>query len=169
MRRAVAIAVAGLLLVACSLQQDVSRASPSGTVGSAAPALRGSTVEGQPIQVDFRNTKTVLVFWAAWCGPCRHEQPGLNRIARDYQAQGVRLIGVDVLDHDRALALAFLHEFDVPYASVYDSSGGVTAAFQVDYPPSILLIDARGIVVARYPGEASENQLRTLIQEKLLT
>lgn len=158
-----------MLLSACSLQQDVSSASPSGRVGSAAPALQGTTVDGQPIQVDFRNTKTVLAFWAAWCGPCRHEQPALNRIARDYQAQGVRVIGVDVLDHDRALATAFLREFNVPYASVYDGSGSVTAAYRVDYPPSILLIDGRGIVVARYPGEASENQLRTLIQQKLLS
>ena len=169
MRRIGALAIAAGLLGACSLQQDVSSASPSGRVGSAAPALQGRTVDGQPIQVDFRNTKTVLVFWAAWCGPCRHEQPALNRIARDYQARGVRVIGVDVLDHDRALATAFLREFNVPYASVYDGSGSVTAAYQVDYPPSILLIDGRGIVVARYPGEASENQLRTLIQQKLLS
>jgi len=77
-------------------------------------------------------------------------------------------IGVDVLDHDRALAVAFLHEFNVPYPSVYDGSGSLTAAFEVDYPPTILLVDRRGMVVARYPGEASESQLRTLINQRLL-
>lgn len=168
MKRIAGAALAALLLAACSLQQDVSSAKPSGKVGSPAPTLRGSTVDGRPIEVDYRSAATVVVFWAAWCGPCRSEQPGLNRIAHDYQAQGVRLVGVDVLDHDRALAMAFAREFDVPYASVYDESGSLTAAFQVDYPPTILLIDRRGIVVARYPGEASENQLRTLIQQRLL-
>jgi thiol-disulfide isomerase/thioredoxin len=168
-RKLLSLALGSLLLVGCSLQQDVSSAAPSGKVGSAAPVLTGSTVDRRAIQVDFRNTKTVLVFWAAWCGPCRHEQPGLNRIAHDFAAQGVRLLGVDVLDHDRALAAAFIQEFKVPYASLYDSSGTATAAFQVDYPPSIVLIDQRGVVVARYPGEASENQLRTMIRQKLLT
>lgn len=158
-----------MLMAGCSLQQDVSSAAPSGKVGAHAPVLNGLTVDGQPVRVDFKNARTVVVFWAAWCGPCRHEQPALDRIAADYQAQGVRVYGVDMLDHDRAQAAAFVREFKVPYPSVYDDSGTVTAAFQVDYPPSLLLIDQRGIVVARYPGEASEAQLRTLIQQKLLS
>jgi thiol-disulfide isomerase/thioredoxin len=167
--RIAGVALAGLLLAACSLQQDVSSASPSGRVGSPAPALRGSTLEGRPIGVDYASASTVIVFWAAWCGPCRNEQPALDRIAQDYQTRGVRLVGVDVLDHDRALAQAFVREFDVPYPSVYDESGSLTGAFQVDYPPTILLVDRRGIVVARYPGEASEARLRTLIQRSLLS
>ncbi|TMD13171.1 MAG: TlpA family protein disulfide reductase [Chloroflexi bacterium] len=166
--RTCAVVLAALLLSGCSLQQDVSTASPSGRVGAPAPALRGSTLDGGSIRADYSSASTVLVFWAAWCGPCRSEQPGLNRIARDYQARGVRLIGIDVLDHDRALAVAFLHEFNVPYPSVYDGSGSLTAAFEVDYPPTILLVDRRGMVVARYPGEASESQLRTLINQRLL-
>ncbi|HYM50572.1 MAG TPA: TlpA disulfide reductase family protein [Candidatus Limnocylindrales bacterium] len=169
MRIPPALALGALLLASCSLQQDVSGAAPSGRVGSPAPRLSGPTVDGKSIAVDFRNARTVLVFWAAWCGPCRNEQPGLDRIAQDFKAQGVRLYGVDMLDHDRTLASAFQDEFKVPYPSVYDSAGSVTASFQVDYPPSILLIDQRGIIVARYPGEASETQLRTLIQQKLLS
>jgi len=39
----------------------------------------------------------------------------------------------------------------------------------VDSPPSFVMVDQRGIVVARYPGEASTAQLQTLIDQKLLT
>jgi thiol-disulfide isomerase/thioredoxin len=158
-----------LLLAGCSLQPDVSQAAPNGRVGTAAPRLSGENLDGTPLSVDFKTSPTVLVFWAAWCGPCRKEQPGLNSLAASYASNGVKFIGVDMLDHDRALARAFYAEFKVPYVSLYDASGSLTAAYEVDSPPSFVLVDGRGVVVARYPGEASQAQLATLIDQKLIT
>jgi thioredoxin-related protein len=74
-----------------------------------------------------------------------------------------------MLDHDRALARAFYAEFKVAYPSLYDSSGSLTAAYEVDSPPSFVLVDQKGIVVGRYPGEASQAQLANLIDQKLVT
>src|SRR6202022_4987500 len=53
-----------LLLAGCTLQPDVSQAAPNGRVGTAAPALSGQTLAGDTLSVDFRQSKTVLVFWA---------------------------------------------------------------------------------------------------------
>lgn len=119
--------------------------------------------------IDFHQAKTVLVFWAAWCGPCRNEQPWLNRLAAAYQAKGIRFYGVDMLDHDRALARAFVDEFKVTYPSLYDPAASLAAAYQVDSPPSFVLVDQRGVVVGRYPGEASEAQLQALIEKEFPT
>jgi thiol-disulfide isomerase/thioredoxin len=165
-RRAFAglILALALLLSACTLQPDVSQAAPNGRVGTAAPALSGQTLTGDALSVDFRQSKTVLVFWAAWCGPCRQEQPGLNALAAKYAAQGIRFVGVDLLDHDRALARAFVVEFKVPYPSLYDDAGSLAAAYQIDSPPSFVFVDQRGIVVNRYPGEASQAKLENLVQ-----
>jgi len=169
-RLATAVILAGAtgLLSACTLQENVAVAPPSGKVGVPAPALSGQTLDGTPITVDFRNRKTVLVFWASWCGPCRHEQPYLNRMATDYATRGVQFIGVNFLDHDRAAARAFEDEFHVPYPSLYDDPGKTAAEYQVDAPPSQVLVDGRGIIVARTPGEVTEDQLGRLIQAKLL-
>jgi thiol-disulfide isomerase/thioredoxin len=165
-----AVIVAGvLLLTSCTLQPDVSQAAPNGRVGTRAPALSGETLAGSALTIDVHQGKTVLVFWAAWCGPCRAEQPGINTLATRYAGSGIRFYGIDMLDHDRALARAFTHEFNVPYPSLYDDSGSVAAAYEVDSPPSFVLIDQRGIVVGRYPGEASSAQLATLIDQKLVT
>jgi thiol-disulfide isomerase/thioredoxin len=152
------------LLSACTLQPDVSQAAPNGRVGTAAPPLSGQTLTGDHLSVDFRQSKTVLVFWAAWCGPCRQEQPGLNTLAAKYGSQGVRFVGVDLLDHDRALARAFVAEVKVTYASLYDDAGSLAAAYQVDSPPSFVFVDQRGVVVNRYPGEASQAKLENLVQ-----
>lgn len=111
----------------------------------------------------------MLVFWAAWCGPCRNEQPGLNTLAARYAGYGIRFYGVDLLDHDRALARAFVREFNVAYPSLYDDAGLVAAAYQVDSPPAFVLVDQRGVIVGRFPGEASSAQLEALIDQKLLT
>ena len=151
------------LLAGCTLQPDVSQVAPHGRVGTVAPRLSSATLDGTALAVDFSASKTVLVFWAAWCGPCRKEQPGLNALAAKYANQGVQFVGVDMLDHDRALARAFYAEFKVAYPSLYDDSGSLTAAYEVDSPPSFVLVDQRGIVVARYPGEASQAQLEKLV------
>jgi len=163
------LAGALLLLAGCTLQPDVSQAAPNGRVGTTAARLTGQTPEGAALTVDFHQSRTVLVFWAAWCGPCRNEQPWLNTLATQYATRGVRFYGIDMLDHDRALARAFRAEFKVSYPSLYDSDGLAAAAYEVDSPPSFVLVDQHGIVVARYPGEASQPQLETLIDQKLLT
>jgi thiol-disulfide isomerase/thioredoxin len=158
-----------LALTGCTLQPNVAGSTPNGHVGSAAPALKGDSLAGPQLSIDFRKARTVIIFWAAWCGPCRNEQPGINRLAAEYSERNVSFVGVDMLDHDRALARAFTQEFKVPYPSLYDDSGTVAARYEVDAPPSIVLVNLKGLIVARYPGEATEAQLRALILEKLLT
>ena len=45
------------------------------------------------------NNKVVLVnFWATWCQPCRLEIPELIALQRDFQEQGVEVIGLTVED-----------------------------------------------------------------------
>jgi thiol-disulfide isomerase/thioredoxin len=61
--------------------------------------------------------KAVLVnLWASWCGPCREEFPGLVRVARKYQGQGLKVILVSADDDkDMAAVKKFLADEGVDF------------------------------------------------------
>ncbi len=37
----------------------------------------------------------VLNYWAEWCGPCRTEVPQLNAAAKQWQSEGIKVVGVN--------------------------------------------------------------------------
>ncbi|MFJ4376182.1 TlpA disulfide reductase family protein [Pseudomonas japonica] len=51
----------------------------------------GNTVKAEQLEGRW----VVLNYWAEWCGPCRVEIPELNTFAKDWQSQGVTVIGVN--------------------------------------------------------------------------
>jgi thiol-disulfide isomerase/thioredoxin len=136
-------------------------------VGRPAPEFTGTDLEGKPISLsDFRGHPVLLNFWASWCGPCRAEQPGLSVVAKDYEAKGLRVVGVTVRDNLNS-ARIYRDEFHVTYPSVFDQAARLGYAYQVDAPPSTVLIDAAGIVRYKETGGVGEDILRRLLADKL--
>jgi thiol-disulfide isomerase/thioredoxin len=61
--------------------------------------------------------KVVLVnVWATWCGPCQEEFPDLVRVARDYQAKGLKVLLVSAdMESDLPQVKKFLAEHGVNF------------------------------------------------------
>jgi thiol-disulfide isomerase/thioredoxin len=114
----------------------------------------------------YRNHVVVVNFWASWCGPCRKEQPGLERLSEEYHDEGVRFIGVNFRD-DAAAAREYLREFDVTYPSVQDRDGKIAHRFGVPYLPATVLAGADGQLRYRLLGAQEEADLRGFIDEIL--
>jgi peroxiredoxin len=118
----------------------------------------------------WRGDVVVLNFWYAGCPPCRAEAPDLVALATDYEARGVRLLGVNSRD-DAGTAQAFERTFAIPYPSLDDAQSRAVAALQgvvgVRAMPTTVVLDREGRVAARVIGRAEASTLRALVEQEL--
>ena len=108
----------------------------------------------------------VVNFWASWCGPCRKEQPGLERLSKEYADEGVRFIGVNFRD-DAAAAREYLREFAVTYPSVQDRDGKIAHRFGIPYLPATVIAGPDGQLRYRLLGAQEEPDLQGLVDKIL--
>ncbi|MBI4259020.1 MAG: TlpA family protein disulfide reductase [Actinobacteria bacterium] len=139
-----------------------------GELSGPMPALAGETLDGGRIgPADYRGEIVVLNFWAAWCAPCRIEQPFLQRLHEEYADDGVVFLGIDYRD-DAAAARAHIREFGVTYPSIEDPDGSITGArFGIPGVPATIVVDRTGEMRLRWLGAVNEEGLEGAIQELL--
>jgi peroxiredoxin len=68
-------------------------------VGEVAPDFTAPSLDGSNVTLSQElslNTVTLLDFWAAWCRPCRVENPNLVRLYKLYNDDGFNIIGVSL-------------------------------------------------------------------------
>jgi thiol-disulfide isomerase/thioredoxin len=131
------------------------------------PELAGEGVTGATVgPEDYRGRPVLVNFWATWCGPCRREQPALQRLAEEY-ADRVAFVGVNFRD-DAAAAAEYVREFEVTYPSVLDPAGEIGFDFSIPYLPATVLVDATGELRYRLLGAQPESSFRRHI-ERVLT
>jgi thiol-disulfide isomerase/thioredoxin len=132
--------------------------------------IRGETLEGEPISLDDLAGHTVVVnVWGSWCAPCRSEAPDLVAASKRLADDGVKFLGINSRDLDKAAALAFQRRYEIPYPSIYDQRGRTLLAFRGTLSPSSIpstvVIDEQGRVAASVLGEVSESTLVGLVED----
>lgn len=166
---------AGMQIVRTGTKPDALRSAYGFSVGDysastaavaePAPAIRGRTLDGETVSLsDYRGKIVVVNLWASWCGPCRREQPELERVWRDFKGKAVQFLGIDVRD-EAAGARAFRDEFGVTYPSLFDPSSEIAAKFKIQVLPSTLLIDSNGKIAFRLSGRVDAPLLTRLIEQ----
>jgi thiol-disulfide isomerase/thioredoxin len=132
-----------------------------------APEFVRNDLAGRPVDLAvFRGRVVLLNFWATWCAPCQVEIPRFIGWQSKYAAGGLQIIGVS-MDDDLAPVAALVRERAVNYPVVMGDEhigllyGGVLGL------PVTYLIDRRGIVRARYEGDADLGAMESAIQRLL--
>lgn len=136
------------------------------SVGQVAPEISLPDPDGNPVNLsDLRGNYVLIDFWAAWCRPCREENPNVVRLYNQYHDRGFEVFGVSLdRTHDawvKAIAddgLTWTHVSDLKY---FNSEAA--AIYQINAIPATYLLDPEGKIIAKdLRGPSLENKLREL-------
>jgi peroxiredoxin len=138
-------------------------------VGQIAPDFTMNDQDGNPVKfsdIYKQNEYTLLDFWAAWCGPCRQENPNIVAVYNDYKDKGFSVFGVS-LDRDRDAWLKAIDDDKLTWEHVSDLAYWNNAAAQmyaVNSIPASLIVDKNGKIIAK---NKRDEALREAVSELL--
>lgn len=162
--RVLAFIVVPALLMGVLAVGLIRTESPKVKQGATAPDFTLPTVGGGTLaSSDLKGTPVVINFWASWCDPCNLEAPDLEATWKQYQARGVRVVGVDYEDQT-ADAQAFVAKYGISYPSVVDKGGQLATKFGVRGVPETYFVDAQYRFFSIGQGQEQGNRLGTKIQ-----
>ncbi|WP_335337888.1 TlpA disulfide reductase family protein [Sediminicola sp. YIK13] len=141
--------------------------SKSTSIGSKAPNFSAPTPNGDLLALnDVKGKVTIVDFWAAWCKPCRAENPNVVNVYNKYHDKGLNILGVSLdrraEDWKKAIAddnLTWNHVSNVQY---FDE---IAKLYNVDAIPATFILDENGVIVAKnLRGPALEQKIAEMLQ-----
>lgn len=138
-------------------------------VGETAPDFTMNDPEGNPVklsEVYAKNKYTLIDFWAAWCGPCRQENPNIVATYAKFNPKGFGILGVS-LDQDRERWLKAIEDDKLTWTQVSDLQywqNQAAGMYGVNSIPANFLVDQTGKIVGHnLRGEDLGNKLAELL------
>lgn len=126
--------------------------------GKADSIIKLSSLAGKVVLIDF---------WASWCGPCRAENPSVQKLYKKYKDTGFEVYAVS-LDVNRQMWLRALRHDKLTYTQVIDTDGWlskVAEKYYVDAIPTNFLLDKSGRIVAiNLEGKELFSKVNELLQ-----
>jgi len=116
--------------------------------------------------------KVVYVdFWASWCVPCRQSFPWMHALLDKYEAQGLRVVTVNV-DRKPPAGRKFMRELGTTLPVVFDSTGTFAKLYKLEAMPTSFIYGRDGKLRWREEGfhedrvDEVEQTIQTLLAEK---
>jgi len=122
------------------------------TIGAMAPDFSGPTPDGGELSLKQAMGKvTIIDFWAAWCKPCRVENPNVVNVYNKYHSKGLNIIGVSLdrkeEDWKKAIADDKLTWHHISSLDYFDDA--IAKLYNVDAIPATFILDENGVIIAK--------------------
>ena len=138
-------------------------------IGKVAPNFSAPDTNGNLVSLDEMKGKvTIIDFWAAWCGPCRRENPNVVKTYKKYHEKGLEIISVSLDkpgEKDRWLKaikddnLTWHHVSNLKYFN-----DPVARLYNIRSIPSTYILDENGKIVAKnLRGTRLEAKIKELL------
>ncbi len=123
------------------------------SVGQKAPDFTMNDPAGNPVSLASRiGPKLLLIdFWAAWCNPCRQENPNVVKVYSEFHKKGFDVLGVS-LDQRKEDWMKAISDDKLTWTHVSDLKYWANEAarlYAVNSIPSNFLVDDKGVIVGR--------------------
>ncbi|HUH73772.1 MAG TPA: TlpA disulfide reductase family protein [Chitinophagales bacterium] len=136
-------------------------------IGTIAPNFTLKDVEGNEISLEKYHGKYVLIdFWAAWCAPCREENPRMVAIYNKFKGRKFDMLGVSI-DHNLDQWKKAVIKDQLAWAQLVDDQNISNHQYGIISIPANVLVDPEGVIIAKNIfGRKLEAQLQEVLNLK---
>lgn len=110
---------------------------------------------------DYRGKVVLLNFWYPFCGPCRGENPELQKVLEKYGPDKFVILAVNVHPEEDKFVLPYINGNDFGFIPLRGSQEFAEKEFQARGFPTNFLIDTKGRIVFK-PSVIQGDELRKL-------